>query len=277
MTMMMSSSTVHMAESPRDVVGGVADALVGVRVNELVHACVGLGEGTDHVLLGIGALGHREAAVTEAERVGVGRRAARVLERPEAGLGNLGHAIGDGVDREVGVVGKQRLAVGLRHDADDGIRASGERDLVPDGEAVVGGKDAVDGNLVVSLRDAPLAVGGEVDLGAVRVGAQRAARAVVALRLAEARVNGEVLVDVDAADAVRGVACGVELGLGGLEARGEAAVLYCVLVAHAVDDDADGVRGEKKARGQGDGGAHEEEDADVLAQVVAQLPGEAPC
>ena len=149
--------------------------------------------------------------------------------------------------------------------------------LVPDGEAVVGGKDAVDGNLVVRLRDAPLAVGGEVDLGAVRVGAQRATRAVVALRLAEARVNGEVLVDVDAADAVRGVACGVELGLGGLEARGEAAVLYGVLVAHAVDDDADGVRGEKKARGQGDGGAHEEEDADVLAQVVAQLPGEAPC
>ena len=259
-----------------DVVGGVANALVGVGVYELVDARVGVGEGADHVLLGVGALGHGEASVRKAEGVRVGRGAPGGLQGGKALGRDLGHAVGERVDREVGVAGKEGLAVGQGEDARHGVGAPAEKDLVTQGETVVGCKDAVDGHLVVGGRLAPLAVGGEVHLRAVDVGAQRAVGAVVVLGVPEARVDGEVLVDVDAAHAVGRPAHGVELGVGGSEAGGHAAVLNGVLVAHTVHDDVDGVRGQQKARGQGHAAAHEQEDAEVLAYVLSQLAGEPP-
>ena len=259
------------------VVARVADALVGIRVDEVVHARIGVHEGIDHVLLGIGSVCDGEAAIVEDKRVGVGGRAACVFERGKAGVGDLGHAIGDGVDREVRVVEEERLAVGLGHDAADGVGAPFELDRIAHGEAVVRGEDAVDGDLVVCLRFRTLAVGREVNLGAVGVGAQRALGAVVTRRLLDGGVYREVLVERDASYALRGVLGCLSLGVGRLEGGRHAAVLDCVLVAHAVDEAADGVRGEKKARREGNRAAHEQEYAEVLAKVVLELSGESPC
>ena len=136
------------------VVARIADALVGIRVDEVIHACVCVREGVDHVLLGIGAVCDGEVAIVEGEGVRVGWRAAGVFG---------------------GVFGCLEL---------------------------------------------------------------RARR---------------------------------------LEGGRHAAVLDGVFVAHAFDDAPDGVRGEQKARREGNRAAHEEEDAEVLADVVAQLAGEPPC
>ena len=111
----------------------------------------------------------------------------------------------------------------------------------------------------------------------MRVGAQRALGAVVAGRLFDDGVDGEVLVERDAADVLRRILGGFELIVGGFERRGQATVLNRVLVAHVVDEAADGVRREQKARREGDASAHKQEDSQVLTDIAAQLAGESFC
>ena len=259
------------------VIARVANALVGIGVDEVTHARIGIGQRLDHILLGIDAVRGGEIAVVKGKGVGVGGRAAGVLERGETGVGNLGHAIGDGVHRKVRVVEEQRLAIGLGHDAADDVGAALKLNLIAHGKVVVGGKDTVDGHLIVRLGLPALTVGRDIDLGAVRVGAQRALGAVVAGRLFDDGVDGEILVERDAADVVGRVLGGLELIIGSLEGGGHAAVLNRVRIAHVVDKAADGMRCEQKARREGDASAHKQKDAQVLADIAAQLARETFC
>ena len=176
------------------IVARIADTLVGIGIGQVVHARIGIHQRLDHILLGIDAVRGGEVAVAKGEGVRVGGCAAGVLKRGKAGVGDLGHAIGDGVHRKVGVVEEQRLAIGLGHDAADGVGATLELDLIAHGEIVVGGEDTVDGHLVARAGLPAFAVGRDIDLGAVRVGAQGALGAVVAGRLFDDGIDGEVLV-----------------------------------------------------------------------------------
>ncbi len=238
------------------VVARIANALVGVGIGQVVHTRIGIRQRLDHILLGIDTVRGGEVAVVKSKGVGVGGRAAGVFERGKAVIGNLGHAIGDGVHRKVRVVEEQRLAIGLRHDAADGVGAALECNLIAHGEVVVGGKDAVDGHLVVRVGLLAFAIGRDIDLGTVRVGAQGALGAVVAGRLFDDGIDGEVLVERNAADVLGRVLSGFELVIGGFERRRQAAILNRVRIAHVVDEAADGVRGEQKARREGDASAH---------------------
>ena len=176
-----------------------------------------------------------------------------------------------------GIVEEQCLAIGLGHDAADGVGATLELDFIAHGEVVVGGEDTVDGRLVVRLGLFALAVRRNVDLGTVCIGAQRALGAVVAGRLFDDGVDGEILVERDAADVTGGILGCLELVFGGLEGGGHAAVLNRVRIAHVIDEAADGVRGEQKARREGDTSAHKQKDAQVLADIAAQLARESFC
>ena len=226
------------------VVTRVANALVGIGVDEVIHARIGVGQCLHHILLGIGAVRGGEIAIGKGKGVGVGRRAAGILERGKAGIGDLGHTIGDGVHRKVRIVEEQRLAIGLGHDAADGVGSALELDLIAHGEVVVGGEDTVDCHLIVCLRLPALTVGRDIDLGAVRIGAQRALGAVVAGGLFDDGVDGEILVERDAADVVGCILGCLELVFGGLEGGGHAAVLNRVRIAHVVDKATDGMRRE---------------------------------
>ena len=228
-------------------------------------------------MLGVDAVCGGEIAVVKGKGVGVGGRTTGVLERGKAGVGDLGHAIGDGVHRKVRIVEEQRLAIGLGHDAADGVGAALELDLIAHGKVVVGGKDAVDGHFVVRLGLLAFAVGRDIDFGTVRVGAQGALGAVVAGRLFDDGIDGKVLVERDAPDGPGRILGGFELIVGRLERRGQTAVLDRVLVAHIVDEAADGVRGEQKARREDDTSAHKQKDAQVLADIAAQLARESFC
>ena len=259
------------------VVARIANALIGIGIDQIVHARIGIGQRLDHILLRIDAIRGGEIAVGKGKGVGVGRRAAGVLKRGKAGVGDLGHAVRDGVHREVRIVEEQRLAIGLGHDAADRVGAALKLDLIAHGEVVVGGKNAVDGHLVVRLGLPALTVGRDIDLGAVRIGAQRALGAVVAGGLFDDGVDGEILVERDATDVAGCILGGLELVFGSLEGGGHAAVLNRVLVAHVVDEAADGMRREQKARGKGDASAHEQKDAQVLTNIAAQLARESFC
>ena len=259
------------------VVARIANALVGIGIDQIVHARIGIGQRLDHILLRIDAIRGGEVAIGKGEGVGVGRRAAGILERGKAGVGDLGHAVRDGVHRKVRIVEEQRLAIGLGHDATDGVGASLKLDLIAHGEVIVGGKNAVDGHLVVRPGLPALTVGRDIDLGAVRIGAQGALGAVVASRLFDDGVDREVLVERDAANVVGRVFGCLELIFGGLEGGGHAAVLNRVLVAHVVNEAADGMRREQKARGKGDASAHKQKDAQVLTDIAAQLARESLC
>ena len=259
------------------VVARIANALVGIGIGQVVHARIGVGQRLDHILLGIDAVRGGEVVVAKGEGVRVGGRAASVLERGKSGVGDLGHAIGDGVDRKVGVVEEQCLAIGLGHDAADGVGAALECNLIAHGKIVVGGKDAVDGHLVARAGLPAFTVGRDVDPGAVRIGAQRALGAVVAGRLFDDGVDGEVLVERDATDVLGRVLGGFELVVGRLEGGGHAAVLDGVLVAHVVDKAADRMGCEQKARRKGDASAHKQKDAQVLADIATQLARESFC
>ena len=259
------------------VVARVANALVGIGVDEVIHACIGIGQRLDHILLRIDAIRGGEVAIGKGKGVGVGRRAAGVLERGKAGVADLGHAIGDGVHRKVRIVEEQRLAIGLGHDAADGVGAALELDPIAHGQVVIGGKDTVDGHLVVRLGLLALTVGRDIDLGAVRIGAQRALGAVVAGGLFDDGVDGEILVERDAADVAGCILGGLKLLVGSLEGGGHAAVLNRVRIAHVVDKAADGMRCEQKARGESDASAHKQKDAQVLADIAAQLARETFC
>ena len=239
------------------VVARVANTLVGIGVDQIVHARIGIGQRLNHILLRIDAIRSGEVAIGKGKGVGVGGRVADVLERGKASVGDLGHAIGDGVHRKVGVVEEQRLAIGLSHDAADGVGATLELDLIAHGEVVVGGEDAVDGHLVIRLGFLALTVGRDIDLGTVHIGAQRALGAVVAGRLFDDGIDGEILVERDAADVAGCVLGGLELIVGSLEGGGHASVLNRVRIAHVVDKAADGMRREQKARCKGDASAHE--------------------
>ena len=153
------------------VVARIANALIGIGIDQIVHARIGIGQRLDHILLRIDAIRGGEVVIGKGKGVSVGRCAVGILERGKAGVGDLGHTIGDGVHRKVRIVEEQRLAIGLGHDAADGVGASLELDPIAHGEAVVGGKDAVDGHLVVRLGLPALTVGRDIDLGAVRIGA----------------------------------------------------------------------------------------------------------
>ena len=229
------------------IVARIADALVGIGIGQVVHARIGIHQRLDHILLGIDTVRGGKVAVVKGKGVGVGGRTAGVLERGKAGVGHFGHAIGDSVDRKVGVVEEQRLAIGLRHDAADGVGAALELDLIAHGKIVVGGKDAVDGHFVVRAGLLAFAVGRDIDLGTARVGAQRALGAVVAGRLFDDGVDGEVLVERDTADVLCRILGGFELVVGRLEGGGHAAVLDGVLIAHVVDKAADRMCCEQKA------------------------------
>ena len=259
------------------VVTRVANALVGIGVDEVIHARIGVGQCLHHILLGIGAVRGGEIAIGKGKGVGVGRRAAGILERGKAGIGDLGHTIGDGVHRKVRIVEEQRLAIGLGHDAADGVGAALKLDLIAHGQVVVGGKNAVDCYLVVRLGLLALTVGRDIDLGAVRIGAQRALGAVVAGGLFDDGVDGEILVERNAADVAGCILGRLELVFGGLEGGGHAAVLNRVRIAHVVDKAADGMRCEQKARGESDASAHKQKDAQVLADIAAQLARETFC
>ena len=259
------------------VVARIANALIGIGIDQIVHARIDIGQRLDHILLRIDAIRSREVAVGKGKGVGVGRRAAGILERGKAGVGDLGHAIGDGVHRKVRIVEEQRLAIGLGHDAADGVGATLELDFIAHGQVVIGGKDTVDGHLVVRLGFPALTVGRDIDLGAVRIGAQRALGAVVAGGLFDDGVDGEILVERDAADVVCRVLGCLELVFGGLEGGGHAAVLNRVRIAHVVDKAADGMRRKQKARCKGNASAHKQKDAQVLTDIAAQLARETFC
>ena len=259
------------------VVARVANTLVGISVGQVVHARIGVGQRLDHILLGIDAVRGGEIAVGKGEGVGVGGCAAGVLKRGKAGVGDLGHAIGDGVHRKVRIVEEQRLAIGLGHDAADGVGAALELDLIVHGEVVVGGEDAVDCHLIVRLGLPALTVGRDIDLGAMRIGAQRALGAVVAGGLFDDGIDREILVERDAADVTGCILGGLELIVGSLEGGGHAAVLNRVRIAHVVDKAADGVGRKQKARCKGDASAHKQKDAQVLADIAAQLARETFC
>ena len=239
------------------VVARIANALVGIGIDEVIHARIGIGERFHHILLGIGTVRGGEIAIGKGKGVRVGRCTAGVLKRGKAGVGDLGNTVGDGIDRKVGVVEEQRLAIGLGHDAADGVGAALKLDLIAHGEVVVGGEDTVDGHLIVRLGLLALTVGRDIDLGAVRIGAQRALGAVVAGSLFDDGVDGEILVERDAADVLRRVFGSLELLVGGLEGGGHAAVLNRVRIAHVVDKATDGVGREQKTRCKGDASAHE--------------------
>ena len=251
--------------------------MVGIGIDQIVHARIGVGQCLDHILLGVDAIHGGEVTIGKGKGVGVGRRAAGVLKRGKAGVGDLGHAVRDGIHRKVRIVEKQRLAIGLSHDAADGVGATLELDFIAHGQVVIGGEDAVDGHLVVRLRPPTFAVGRDIDLGAVRIGAQRALGAVVAGRLFDDSVDGEILVERDAADVVGCILGGLELIVGSLEGGGHAAVLNRVRIAHVIDKAADGMRCEQKARGESDTSAHKQKDAQVLADIAAQLAWETFC
>ena len=259
------------------VVARVANALVGIGVDEVIHACIGIGQRLGHILLGIDAVCSGEIAIGKGKGIGVGGCAAGVLERGKAGVADLGHAIGDGVHRKVRIVEEQRLAIGLGHDAANGVGATLELDFIAHGQVVIGGKDTVDGHLVIRLGLLALTVGRNVHLSAVRIGAQRALGAVVAGGLFDDGVDGEILVERDAADIAGRVLGSLELVFGGLEGGGHAAVLDRVRIAHVVDKATDGVGREQKARGEGDASAHKKKDAQVLADIAAQLARETFC
>ena len=259
------------------VVARIANALIGIGIDQIVHARIGIGQRLDHILLRIDAIRGGEVAIGKGKGVGVGRRAAGVLKRGKAGVGDLGHAVRDGVHRKVRIVEEQRLAIGLGHDAADGVGAALKLDLIPDGEVVVGGEDTVDCHLIVRLGLPAFAVGRNIDLGAMRVGAQGALSAVVAGRLFDDGVDREVLVERNAADALRRVLGSLELVFGGLEGGSHAAVLDRILIAHVVNEATDGMRREQKARGKGDASAHKQKDAQVLADIAAQLARETFC
>ena len=259
------------------VVAGVANALVGIGVDELIYACIGIGQRLHHILLRIDAVRGGEVAIGKGEGVGVGGCAAGILERGKAGIGDLGHAVRDGVHRKVRIVEEQRLAIGLGHDAADGVGAALKLDLIAHGEIVVGGEDTVDCHLIVRLGLLALTVGRDIDLGTVRIGAQCTLGAVVARGLFDDGVDGEILVERDAADVTGCVLGGLELIVGGLEGGGHAAVLDRVRIAHVVDKATDGMRREQKARGESDASAHKQKDAQVLADIAAQLARETFC
>ena len=239
------------------VVARIANALIGIGIDQIVHARIDIGQRLDHILLRIDAIRGGEVAIGKGKGVGVGGRAADILERGKAGIGDLGHAVRDGVHRKVRIVEEQRLAIGLGHDAADDVGATLELDFIAHGEAVVGGKDAIDGHLVVRPGFPALTVGRDIDLGAVRIGAQCALGAVVAGGLFDDGIDGEILVERDAADVAGHILGGFELIVGSLEGGGHAAVLNRVRIAHVVDKAADGMRREQKARGKGDASAHE--------------------
>ncbi len=79
------------------------------------------------------------------------------------------------------------------------------------------------------------------------VGAQRALGAIVARRLFKRGIDGEVLVDVHAALGISRFCCSFELGIRCLKARSKAPIFDDVLIAHAVHDDRNGMRGQKEA------------------------------
>ena len=259
------------------VVARIANALIGIGIDQIVHARIGIGQRLDHILLRIDAIRGGEIAVVKGKGVRIGGCAAGILERNKTGVGDLGYAIRDGVHRKVRIVEEQRLAIGLRHDPADGIGAPLELDLIADGEVVIGGKDAVDGHLVVRLGFLALTVGRNVHLSAVRIGAQGPLGAVVASRLFDDGVDREVLVERNAADVLSRVFGSLELVFGGLEGGSHAAVLDRVCIAHVVNEAADGMRREQKARREGDASAHKQKDAQVLADIAAQLARETFC
>ena len=259
------------------VIARIANALIGIGVGQIVHARIGVGQCLDHILLGVDAVRGGEVAIGKGEGVGVGGCAAGIFERGKAAIGDLGHAIGDGVHRKVRIVEEQRLTIGLGHDAANGVGATLELDFIAHGQVVIGGKDTVDGHLVIRLGFPALTVGRDIDLGAVRIGAQRALGAVVAGGLFDDGVDGEILVERDAADVAGCILGGLELIVGSLEGGGHAAVLNRVRIAHVVDKAADGMRCEQKARGESDASAHKQKDAQVLADIAAQLARETFC
>lgn len=130
------------------VVARVANALVGIGVGQIVNARIGIGERLYHILLGIDAIRGGEVAIGKGEGVGIGGCAAGILKRGKAGIGDLGHAVRDGVHRKVRIVEEQRLAIGLGHDAADGVGAAFETEGIANMKIVVFGEHAVDGNLV---------------------------------------------------------------------------------------------------------------------------------
>ena len=86
------------------VVARIANALVGIGIDQIVHARIGVGQRLDHILLGVDAVCSGEIAIGKGEGVRIGGRTTGILERGKAGIGDLGNTIGDGVDRKVGVV-----------------------------------------------------------------------------------------------------------------------------------------------------------------------------
>ncbi len=112
------------ARVARNIIGCITNTLVGIGVNQLVHGGTCVGKGAHHVFLDVCALSHREVAVAKAEGIHIGRSAARLFERCETRLRNFGHSICECVHCKVRVIGKQRLAIRLSHDAHNAVGAA---------------------------------------------------------------------------------------------------------------------------------------------------------
>ena len=89
--------------------------------------------------------------------------------------------------------------------------------------------------------------------------------------------SGEVLMRKERGADHAAPSVGYIVIVGSLEGGGHAAVLNRVRIAHVVDKAADGMRREQKARREGDASAHKQKDAQVLADIAAQLARKTFC
>ena len=255
----------------RHVVFGIPNALVRIDVGQIGHVRMGVGKCAHHVFFDIHTIGHRKVAIVKAVRVGIAWQKARILERLEALGRHFGHAKRKRIHREIGVALEKSLIVGQRHNANHAKLDAVERDRIAYGYIVVRCEHAVNGDFVCRLGLAALRIRGQIDLRAMLERAHRAVAGVIALRFLEARIEGIVLVQLNATRIGRSITHGIELLIGRLERRGEAAVFNAVGFGHIVDDDRNGMGGEQKSRGKRDAHGHEQKYAEVFSNIVDKL------
>ena len=230
-----------------------------------------VGKRAHHVFFDIHAIGHGKVAIVEAVRVGIARQKARILERFEAFGRHFGHAERKRIHRELGIALEKRLVIGQGHNAHHAKLDAVERDHIAYGYIVVRCEHAVKGDFVCRLGLAALRIRGQIDLRAMLERAHRAVAGVIALRFLETCIEQIVLIQLNAARIGRSIAHGVELLIGRLERRGEAAVFNNVGFGHIVDDDRNGMGGEQKSRGKRDAHGHEQKYAEVFSNIVDKL------
>ena len=196
-------------------------------------------------------------------------------ERLKLGRGHLGHAKAHGIDGEVGVVLDACAVVGQGEDAAHRVIFALQRHGVSHAQAGVCGKHTVEGDLPSLRGCGTFHIGGDVHLVAHLVDAHGGVH-VASVGSGSCKARGEV-------EAEERVHVGPELFhggdgfVGGLEIRGEAAVFHGVVIAEGAHDGLDGRGGYQKARHQGARQGHEQEDAQVFAEIMLELARQALC